>query len=171
MLTTGFIYKITNTVNGKIYIGITCRSVEQRVREHFSNGMELLAKDAKLFGENAFMVETLNDNIPDEFLEQLEDFYIRHFNSLVPNGYNVRTTSNESKEQTEYRKRRQMEGIANYKAKHNGKGAGRPRISDEKREAVVKLYKGGMASQDDIASTLGISRSSVHNILKAQGLR
>ena len=68
-------------------------------------------------------------------------------------------------------RQRQAEGIANYKAKHNGKGAGRPRISDEKKEAVVKLYEGGMTSQDDIASTLGLSRSSVHNILKARGLR
>lgn len=168
---TGSVYKITNTANGKVYIGITCRPVEQRVKEHFRNSEELLAKDVEKFGLNAFSVVILNDNIPDEFLEQLEDFYIKHFNSLIPNGYNVRTTSDESEEQKKYRKRRQMEGIENYKAKHNGKGAGRPRISDEKRETVVKLYKGGMTSQDEIASTLGISRSSVHRILKAQGLR
>ena len=33
----GFIYKITNLINGKIYIGQTITSISQRMNRHYTN--------------------------------------------------------------------------------------------------------------------------------------
>ena len=32
----GYIYKVTNLINGKIYIGQTCYSIEKRIKQHIS---------------------------------------------------------------------------------------------------------------------------------------
>ena len=62
-------------------------------------------------------------------------------------------------------KQRQAEGIANYKAKHGGSGAGRPRISQDKVDSAISLYKSGKPPKE-IISSLGISRSSFFRILR-----
>ena len=41
----GYIYKITNDINGKIYIGQTTRTVEKRWKEH----LYLAKKDSSLY--------------------------------------------------------------------------------------------------------------------------
>lgn len=57
----GRIYKITNLVNGKIYVGQTTKSVAKRWSEHVSNrgndsGM-LIARAIKKYGAEAFSIE------------------------------------------------------------------------------------------------------------------
>ena len=44
------IYKITNLINNKIYIGITKRNPKIRFNEHFSNKNELLYKAKEKYG-------------------------------------------------------------------------------------------------------------------------
>lgn len=70
--------------------------------------------------------------------------------------------------ETNLRKERQMEGIA--KAKAAGKYKGKPALKDDTKEQVIELFKAGKRQVDIIAET-GIGRTSVHNILKAAGLK
>ena len=161
---TGSVYKITNTANGKVYIGITCRPVEQRVREHFRNSKELLAKDACEFGLNAFSVVVLNDNIPIELLETLETYYIRYFNSLYPNGYNFITSDEETETQRLNRIQRTMQGLAAAKAR--GRRGGRPKKDPEAIELAIELHEKGELSGAEIEQATGVSRSLMYRTIR-----
>lgn len=93
----GYIYKITNKMNGKIYIGMTFRTVEQRMKEHFWNAYipssheynGLLGRAIRKYGKRNFQVETLEE-IDDEFLAQREIDYISLYDSFnKEKGYNL----------------------------------------------------------------------------------
>lgn len=90
----GYIYKITNLTNNKIYIGQTRTSVSERMRKHYSVarcGSNITGIDAaiKKYGENNFMVETICE-CQDNELDDLEKYYIAKFNTYnTNNGYNL----------------------------------------------------------------------------------
>ena len=90
----GYIYKITNTVNNKVYIGVTIRAdVEHRWVQHRStirngNGCPLLMKAFKKYGEDAFKFEVIIICF-DEDVFRFENDYILKYNAMSPNGYNV----------------------------------------------------------------------------------
>lgn len=90
----GYIYKVTNKVNGKMYIGQTTRTIEQRWKQHvyssfsdstFDKGPFHLA--IKKYGVEAFIVEQV-EKCRDEDLNSRETYWIRHFNTL-DSGYNI----------------------------------------------------------------------------------
>ena len=83
------VYKITNLINGKSYIGITQRDPQIRFNEHFSNKKELLYKAKEKYEKENFQLEIIEDNIPKEKIDEKERYYIKLYNTLVPNGYNL----------------------------------------------------------------------------------
>ena len=88
----GIIYKITNTLNNKMYIGQTTRNIASRWREHKSrsspsDGTYLHNAIAK-YGENNFVIEQI-DNCPDELLNDREIEWITILDTMYPNGYNL----------------------------------------------------------------------------------
>ena len=87
----GSIYKITNTVNGKSYIGKTTGdAVKTRIRDHLSGkGNEPVRDGIAKYGKEAFTYEILHDGILPEFLNMLEIEAIAKFNTIAPNGYNL----------------------------------------------------------------------------------
>ena len=87
----GYVYKITNTINNKAYIGISIHEPTQgRIKDHLSGrGNRLIAKAVKKYGKDAFTYEILEENVFDEFLPDLEVAYIANFNTIAPNGYNL----------------------------------------------------------------------------------
>ena len=87
----GSIYKITNTVNGKAYIGKTTRdAVKTRIRDHLRGKGSQPVKDAiEKYGQDAFTYEILHDGIIPEFLDDLEKEVIAKFNTMSPHGYNL----------------------------------------------------------------------------------
>ena len=89
----GSIYKITNTANGKSYIGQTIRDAEKtRIRYHFAGrGNQLVKRAIEKYGQDAFTYEILYDGILPEFLDMLEIEAIAKFNTLSPHGYNLTT--------------------------------------------------------------------------------
>ena len=87
----GYVYKITNTVNGKAYIGISIYEPEkQRIKQHLAGrGNRLIASAVEKYGKESLACEILEDNIFPELLSDLEISYIKRYNTLVPNGYNL----------------------------------------------------------------------------------
>lgn len=89
----GLIYKITNVLNGKSYIGKTSRSFEVRKGEHLrsylnENKTSVLYRAMRKYGIENFQFDIIEDNIPNELLSQKEQDYIKIFNSYYQ-GYNM----------------------------------------------------------------------------------
>ena len=89
-----YIYKITNLINGKIYIGQT-NNPKRREREHFSLTPSILEdNDGKIlynallkYGPQNFSFEIIEDKC--ENYNEKEKFWIKTLNTLIPFGYNM----------------------------------------------------------------------------------
>ena len=83
------IYKIENKLNGKVYIGQTIRSFEERINEHKRKHKRGIGQAIDKYGEENFTYEIIDYADSENSLNELEIYYIQYFNSLVPNGYNL----------------------------------------------------------------------------------
>lgn len=88
----GIIYKVENKVTGKCYVGQTIRTLNQRKcghKSHANCGQGFnLHESIRKYGWNNFEWEVLNICNEDD-LEKWELYYIKKYNSLEPNGYNM----------------------------------------------------------------------------------
>lgn len=102
---TGVVYKITNILSGKIYIGQTIQTPILRYRRHCAPSCKSAIGNAiKLHGKHNFTFEVIACAFDYETLNELEKFFIMQFNSLAPSGYNIDlgyVTGPKSKESTE----------------------------------------------------------------------
>lgn len=82
------IYKITNKINGKIYIEQSIH-IERRWKEHCRQSTNSVISDAiKQYGKENFIFEVVEECSQEE-LNEKEAYYIELYNSIIPNGYNV----------------------------------------------------------------------------------
>lgn len=82
------IYKITNLLNSKIYIGQSVKLLSRISAHKSENGGGLLSKAITKYGKDNFLFEVLEYCNKDD-LDELEIKYISEYNSTVPNGYNI----------------------------------------------------------------------------------
>ena len=88
----GFIYKITNTINGKSYIGQTIQNVKERFYQHCatkcSKAVSNMAihRAIKKYGKSNFIVEVIEE-VESVYLNDRERYWIKYYNSYN-NGYN-----------------------------------------------------------------------------------
>lgn len=87
----GYIYKITNLINNKSYIGQTRNAIKTRMNKHISHSKEdhITGIDAaiKKYGWNNFIVEEICQ-CPNDDLDEQEKFYIKKYDTFY-NGYNL----------------------------------------------------------------------------------
>jgi len=87
------IYKVTNRINGKIYIGKTSKTLEHRKFEHEKiskgNSNLIFHRAIRKYGIESFKWETLCKCENDEELNLKEIEFINKFNSMPPVGYNI----------------------------------------------------------------------------------
>lgn len=86
------IYKITNQLNGKSYIGRTTRTIEARWREHLkrvrAGDMRHLYVAMRKYGIENFSIEKLVDVSTIAELSELEAYYCAYYDTYR-NGYNM----------------------------------------------------------------------------------
>lgn len=86
------IYKYTNTINNKVYIGQTSLALEQRAKKdgkgyiHCKSFYDAILK----YGWPSFKLEILEQVDNNSIADEREQFYIKLFNSTNPDfGYNI----------------------------------------------------------------------------------
>lgn len=89
------IYKITNQINNKVYIGLTTCSLKYRWAKHITeskniNNTKHLYKSMRKYGIENFTIEEIDSTNDFKELGRLERYYIQQYNSTNPNlGYNL----------------------------------------------------------------------------------
>jgi group I intron endonuclease len=88
----GIIYKFTNKVNSKIYIGLTTLSIEDRLYAHCNRGnreKSVFQKALKKYGKDNFSYEIIDTALSRQELIQKEINWIAFYNSTDAKiGYN-----------------------------------------------------------------------------------
>ena len=88
----GYIYKITNNLNGKVYIGQTIKTVEHRFKQHINNSNKeyfsqiVLYKAFNKYGVENFSCEQIEE-APNDLLDEREKYWINYYDSYF-SGYN-----------------------------------------------------------------------------------
>lgn len=86
------IYKITNLVNDKVYIGQSARGVHERFHRHIQDAITNrldthFARAIRKYGPENFVVEVIDSAETQDELNLKEQSWIRHYNS-IRHGYN-----------------------------------------------------------------------------------
>lgn len=179
----GYIYKITNIVNNKIYIGQTSKTIEERFAAHIKKAKQhtnrYLYDAMNKYGYDKFFIEEI-ENISDDQLDEREIYWIAFYNSTNPEiGYNMTSgggggntwINNPHKEETS-----KKISLANKGKKHNISSEGKEKIVQSNKELktipvnkdeLEKDIKNYM-SIEDICTKYGISRKTLYN--KCQSL-
>lgn len=91
----GLIYKATNLINGKLYIGQTTQ-IQEYLKGKYTGSGSAFKKAKRKYGRKNFKFEILQyielkglDKDLQIQLDNLETHYIKRFDTLVPNGYNL----------------------------------------------------------------------------------
>jgi group I intron endonuclease len=144
------IYKITNKINNKSYIGQTTVSLHKRWQRHCwasesKKSMPIVLAIAK-YGKDNFVIESLIECKSQAELDEKEIYYAKFYKTFSPFGYNLRAgkgrgsvseetrkklgLSNKGKKRTEETKRR-------LSASHLGN-----KMSDFTKAKLSKINKG-----------------------------
>ena len=156
----GYIYKITNTVNGKVYIGQTIRKPERRMYEHFHvpNKSPYLKNAIAKYGRETFTFEILH-TVFDFLLNNLEAEEIAKHKTLAPNGYNLETGGKSNQSVSELT--RQKMRIANQNRTPESRQSqaeklrGRP-CPEHVKQRVSEFMKGNQYGLGNIPPNKGI---------------
>lgn len=155
----GIVYKITNKINGKIYIGQTIGSLEKRWREHCckSSHCYRLRKAIEKYGKDSFLKEIVwsgcgNEEVLCRCLDAMEVAFINYYDS-INKGYNVSKggrgnsckVSIETKEKlSKISKGKHYSPETEFKMGHTPWNKGRQYMTEEnnKRKVSVQQWKG-----------------------------
>ena len=137
----GIIYKITNKVNGKSYIGQTRYTIEFRWKQHQHKKDDTYFHNAiHKYGIENFSIEILEEcNIED--LNSREIFYIAKYNTFN-NGYNLTI----------------------------GGDGNRRLLLDDSYNEIKELYLSGFSS-NKIATLYKVDKASIIKILRSLGVK
>lgn len=149
------IYKVTNKINGKGYIGKTVKSKEERWAEHVSYARTpetILHFAICKYGREAFEVTILEDGISEEsVLNERERFYIKEHKTYPPGlgfGYNMTPGGDGNSNPSPETRKRMSAGV-------------KASLTPERRERLRQLALNMPQSQkDQISSSVKAHTSS-----------
>lgn len=128
------IYKITNLIDGKCYIGQSA-NIEERYNEHKHHKLSDIDKAMDELGDENFSLEILQECSKEE-MDELEDYYIQKFNS-IENGYNIRRGGQHNKGMSNAKAKLTYEDV--YMIREDLKNGLEPRESYEKVKDKVSF--------------------------------
>lgn len=161
-----FIYRYTNLINGKVYIGSTV-NIKKRQRQHKEASESTIPRMERIYfyqatrkyGWNNFKFEIIEENVCIIIRNERENYWIKHHNSLDRKfGYNScladkREPSDEVRAKmsaTKKGKKKSDETRAKMSASHQGKkhpGYGK-KLSEETKARMSAAKKGKKKSDE-----------------------
>lgn len=133
----GYIYLVTNKINGMQYVGQSQRTdIEDRWRDHKREKPAVgsyLCAAYKKYGINNFKFQIICICF-DEDCDRFEEEYIKKFNTIRPNGYNLKSGGNNSKLSEETKQ------LISKRLKEN--------MTDERRKKLSETHKGKKISEE-----------------------
>lgn len=112
------IYRIINLINGREYYGYTGTSIEQRFEWHCgkTSGCYYISRAIQKYGKENFKIEHLLSILSQDevMVGEIEDSFIVKYNSLAPNGYNLKRGGANGKMCEETKERMRNSQLARY---------------------------------------------------------
>jgi group I intron endonuclease len=135
-----YVYKITNKVNGKVYLGQTNDHV-QRWAQHRSAALneptQVVARAMKKYGIDSFTFEVVGSCRTLKEVNDFEPQFIEQYNSCDPKfGYNVEKGGGGMPRSPETCKK-MSEGIRKYYETHNSKRKGQKLTEEHKKNVSI----------------------------------
>ena len=175
------IYKITNKFNGKSYIGQTVQSLERRWRSHCwpsrTNGCHALRSAINKYGSENFIVEEITKCKSVEEMNYREIFYIKLFDTMTPNGYNLRTGGDNSRfsEESKLKLAKSCMGrnipiqtrIAASNA-NKGENNSQVKLTEHQVNLIKNMYITGLFTQKYLANKFNIAQTQVSRITRGE---
>ena len=103
-----YIYKITNKINSKCYIGQTKNNPAKRWKKHIAISKNTHCPDfsyihgaLRKYGLENFVFEVIDTATNLDELDNKEKMYIKQLNTMAPNGYNLSSGGQGKKEITD----------------------------------------------------------------------
>lgn len=85
------VYLITNLKNGTQYVGVTIQDLRQRWSQHCNTIQpNKLYPAIQEYGVENFKMEVIFQATDIDTMIGIEDYFIKYYNTLSPNGYNLR---------------------------------------------------------------------------------
>lgn len=156
-----YIYKITNTITGKTYIGQTTKTVPNRVSQHkkdSKNGTTYLANAIRKYGWDMFEVDVICECESKEKLDEMECYYIKQY-KMTTGVYNL---TNGGATGTYGHKRPEMVGDLNPAKTPEA----RKKISD-----AIKGHKRPDLTKRTIERTKGKTYEELYGVDKASKIK
>lgn len=140
------IYKATNLINGKIYIGQTITKLKYRVTAHKRDSLKKhshLYCAIRKYGLDNFTWEKIDEALSIDELNKKETYWILFYKShLSEHGYNAMLGGNNKLVNEETRIKMSKPGSLNsFYGKHH---------SDKTKAAISKIHKGKKISESQI---------------------
>lgn len=153
----GYIYKTTNTINGKIYIG---QHKAESFSLYYKGSGKIIQEAFNKYGKSNFTVELIKICLNKEELDYYEKYYIQKFNSQDLNiGYNISYGGNDGNQDLKWCNNG-VEEIQFKELLPDGYVLGRLPMSIEQR---IALKKPKSEKQKKIQSEIMLGRIKITN--------
>lgn len=182
------IYKITNDVNNKIYVGQTWKTAKERFDRHCAEARWRKTKDMpivlaiKKYGKDRFKITIVEEcnGCTQLQLDNREVFWAKELNAFSPNGYNLKAgqsrgiLSEETKKkigESNKGKKRSPETVEKLRVSHLGYV-----VTDEAKKKLSNFNKGKKLSDNHknkiaISNTGKIRTEEAKEKMRAKKLR
>ena len=176
-----FIYLVTNLIDGKMYVGKTEKTVEERWRTHLNNArakqhQEYLYRAIRKHGAKAFSVQCLTEAMSSEDLSNLEKLWIMLLNTTAPTGYNLTYGGEGVAGTPETRKKQSLKAATRRlseatKLKIGDYNRGKPKPPAQRAKMAARWDEKRRAEQAKVAVRVNKEENARAQRLRMPGLR
>ena len=145
----GYIYRIINKITNQNYIGQTTQDLYERWRQHKQkkSNCRYLKSAFNKYGIENFDFKLICIGFDDN-LNDLEIYYIKKYNCIVPNGYNLRSGGNNGGKHNEETKKKISETLKNTLSSNKSNNTLGRTHNEESKKKMSNAAKGRKLSSE-----------------------